>query len=65
MLNTNPPVHTRLRALASRAFTPRAANATRERIRALTVEHLLEFVNIAAVDDEIQREADAITLEPL
>src|SRR5947207_15675510 len=40
MLNTNPPVHTRLRSLASRAFTPRAANATRERMRALTVEHL-------------------------
>jgi cytochrome P450 len=40
MLNTNPPVHTRLRGLASRAFTPRAANGTRERMRALTVEHL-------------------------
>src|SRR5687768_13484417 len=33
MLNTNPPVHTRLRGLASRAFTPRAANDTRERMR--------------------------------
>src|SRR5205807_8570286 len=27
-------------------------------------EHFLEFVNIAAMDDEIQSEADAIALEP-
>ncbi len=39
MLNTNPPVHARLRQLASRAFTPRAADATRARIRVLTEQH--------------------------
>jgi cytochrome P450 len=50
MLNTNPPVHTRLRSLASRAFTPRAANATRERMRALTVEHLREFEGLDSID---------------
>ena len=50
MLNTNPPVHTRLRSLASRAFTPRAANATRERMRALTVEHLREFEGRDSID---------------
>ena len=50
MLNTNPPVHTRLRSLASRAFTPRASNATRERMRALTVEHLREFEGRDSID---------------
>jgi cytochrome P450 len=50
MLNTNPPVHTRLRSLASRAFTPRAANATRARMRALTVEHLREFEGRDSID---------------
>ena len=50
MLNTNPPVHTRLRSLASRAFTPRAANATRERMRALTVEHLREYEGRDSID---------------
>jgi cytochrome P450 len=50
MLNTNPPVHTRLRSLASRAFTPRAANATRERMRELTVEHLQRYEGRASID---------------
>ena len=50
MLNTNPPMHTRLRSLASRAFTPRSANATRQRIRALTVEHLQEFERPESID---------------
>ena len=50
MLNTNPPVHTRLRGLASRAFTPRAANGTRERMRALTVEHLQAFEGRDSID---------------
>lgn len=50
MLNTNPPVHTRLRGLASRAFTPRAANGTRERMRALTVEHLRAFEGRDSID---------------
>jgi cytochrome P450 len=50
MLNTNPPVHTRLRSLASRAFTPRAANATRERMRQLTVEHLQAYEGRESID---------------
>jgi len=50
MLNTNPPVHTRLRGLASRAFTPRAANGTRERMRALTVEHVQAFEGRDSID---------------
>ena len=50
MLNTNPPVHTRLRGLASRAFTPRAANGTRERMRALTVEHLKAYEGRDSID---------------
>jgi cytochrome P450 len=50
MLNTNPPVHTRLRSLASRAFTPRAANATRARMRALTVEHLQAYDGRESID---------------
>jgi cytochrome P450 len=55
MLNTNPPVHTRLRSLASRAFTPRAANETRERMRALTVEHLQTLEGRESIDliDEV------------
>jgi cytochrome P450 len=40
MLNTNPPVHTRLRALANRSFTPRGAEAWRARMRQATIEHL-------------------------
>ncbi|MEO8692688.1 MAG: cytochrome P450 [Acidimicrobiales bacterium] len=50
MLNTNPPVHTRLRSLASRAFTPRAANGTRARMRALTVERLQVYDGRDSID---------------
>ena len=50
MLNTNPPVHTRLRSLASRAFTPKAANATRARMRELTVEHLQAYDGRDSID---------------
>jgi cytochrome P450 len=35
LFNTNPPVHTRLRGLLSRAFTPRRIEGLRPRIRAL------------------------------
>lgn len=40
MFSQNPPDHTRLRTLVSRAFTPKAAEQWRERIRA-TVDDLL------------------------
>jgi cytochrome P450 len=35
LFNTNPPTHTRLRGLLSRAFTPRRVEALRPRIRAI------------------------------
>ena len=35
LFNTNPPTHTRLRALLSRAFTPRRIEGLRPRIRAI------------------------------
>jgi len=38
MLNNDPPVHTRLRALANRALTPRVAEGLRPRIHAVADE---------------------------
>jgi cytochrome P450 PksS len=43
MLETDPPDHTRLRALVAKAFTPRLIEQMRGRIRRLT-EHLLNKV---------------------
>src|SRR5262249_50561065 len=43
MLETDPPDHTRLRALVAKAFTPRLIEQMRGRIRRLT-EHLLDKV---------------------
>lgn len=43
MLLTDPPTHTRLRKLVSKAFTPRAISAWRPRIESLT-EELLDAV---------------------
>lgn len=43
MLNLDPPAHTRLRALAARAFTPRAVEAWRPRIGAM-VDAILDEV---------------------
>jgi hypothetical protein len=52
MLEQDPPVHTRLRRLVSKAFTPRAVEAWRPRARALVGELL---------DDALEaREADLI-----
>jgi Cytochrome P450 len=44
MLFTDPPAHTRLRALANRAFTPRRIEALRPRIKAI-VDALLTPVD--------------------
>lgn len=44
MLFTDPPTHTRLRALANRAFTPRRIEALRPRIGAI-VDELLAWVD--------------------
>jgi len=43
MLNTDPPVHTRLRKLVSKAFTPRAIEELRPRIQSI-VNDLLDEV---------------------
>jgi len=50
MLLTDPPTHTRLRKLVSKAFTPRAIEAWRPRIEAVTDE-LLDRVAMAGEMD--------------
>jgi len=40
MLRSDPPDHTRLRGLVSRAFTPRTAEGLRGRVEAIVQEHL-------------------------
>jgi cytochrome P450 len=54
MLNNNPPVHTRLRALVSRAFSPRrvlrAAEPTR-RVTAAILEPALEAGRLQLIED--------------
>src|SRR6058998_3191907 len=44
MLFSEPPRHTRLRALANRAFTPRRVEAMRPRIQAI-VDELLDAID--------------------
>ncbi|HJU47107.1 MAG TPA: hypothetical protein VJ689_03175, partial [Gaiellaceae bacterium] len=36
MIDTDPPAHTRLRAIVNKGFTPRVVNAYEERIRGLS-----------------------------
>lgn len=50
MLDADPPEHTRLRALASRAFTPRAVARMEARMRAVTEELLSPLTPGAAFD---------------
>ena len=39
MIDTDPPAHTRMRAIVNKGFTPRVVNAYEERIRALARGH--------------------------
>jgi cytochrome P450 len=55
MLFSDPPDHTRLRALASKAFTPRVVDAMRDRIQALT-DSLLDGLAAAPGPVDLIRE---------
>jgi cytochrome P450 len=48
MLNTDPPEHTRLRALVGRAFTPRVVEDLRPRLRELAAEYVTQFLRRAS-----------------
>ena len=50
MLNQDPPAHTRLRRLVSRAFTPRAVERMRPRIERLVEELLDRVANAGEMD---------------
>jgi cytochrome P450 len=49
MLQQDPPAHTRLRRLVSKAFTPRAVERLRERVR----DNVRELLDAALAQDEI------------
>lgn len=49
-LAMDPPRHTRMRSLVSRAFTPRRVAELEPRIRAIAVEHLEEFLDRGRCD---------------
>jgi cytochrome P450 len=53
MLDRDPPDHTRLRRLVSKAFTPRAIGALRPRITAL-VEEMLDAIAAAGTVDLVE-----------
>ena len=50
MFSQNPPAHTRIRSLVSRAFTPRAVNARRPEIRARAEEILRPAIEPVELD---------------
>jgi cytochrome P450 len=50
LLHSDPPDHTRLRALMTKAFTPRVVDAMRPRIQAIVDELLDQAVNGGEVD---------------
>lgn len=50
MLNSDPPAHTRMRALVSQAFTPRRVEALRPRITAIAERLLESFPRGGSVD---------------
>jgi cytochrome P450 len=50
MLQQDPPNHTRLRKLVSKAFTPRAVESWRPRVRAIVAEQLGPALEAGAMD---------------
>ena len=50
MIDTDPPAHTRMRALVNKGFTPRVVNAYEERIRALARDILETAVERGELD---------------
>ena len=50
MIDTDPPAHTRMRALVNKGFTPRVVNAYEERIRALARDILEAAVGRGELD---------------
>src|SRR5579883_3377648 len=50
MIQSDPPVHTRMRTLLSKAFTPRAIEALRPRVRELVDEHLDRVASLGRMD---------------
>jgi cytochrome P450 len=50
MLQQDPPNHTRLRKLVSKAFTPRAVESWRPRVRAIVAERLAPALEAGAMD---------------
>ena len=62
MFNTNPPEHGRLRALVSRAFTPRQTESLRPRIRALATKHIDRMLGVGEVDFDAEL-ADPLPIE--
>ncbi len=61
MLDTDPPAHTRLRALVNKGFTPRVINTYEERIRALA-RGILEEACAEPEFDWVERVASEIPM---
>ena len=61
MLDTDPPAHTRLRAIVNKGFTPRVVNTYEERIRSLA----RGILDQALVQDELDWVADVAAEIPM
>jgi cytochrome P450/nitrite reductase/ring-hydroxylating ferredoxin subunit len=61
MIDTDPPRHTRLRAIVNQGFTPRVVNAYEERIRGLA----REILDRALASDELDWVADVASELPM
>jgi cytochrome P450 len=62
MLFSDPPIHTKLRTLVSKAFTPRAIEALRPKIESIT-ESLLKQIPRGTVFDIIEQFASPLPVE--